>query len=177
MRNKVRRILLIAICICLCYLLQTTVCSWMLPYTAAPNLLLILTMSMGLLRGKVEGMFVGVFCGLILDVFSGGLIGFYTMVYMYIGYFNGILNKSFVSDLPLLPMALCVASELIYHIYIYIFNFLIRNRLNFIVYWQDIIMPEIVVTILANILVYWLILRGNSILERKEKAGVSKFVL
>lgn len=34
-----------------------------------PNLLLILTVSFGFMRGKKEGMFVGFFCGLLIDIF------------------------------------------------------------------------------------------------------------
>ncbi len=177
MFNRVRRMIIDAICIVVFYILQTTICNWILPYTATPNLLLILTMSIGLLRGRIEGMFVGLFSGLILDVFSGDMIGFYAVIYMYIGFLNGILKKSFVSDLPLFPMFICGISEIMYHIYIFVFNFLIRNRLNFIAYWHGVIMPEIVVTILANILVYWFILGGNNMLERKEKEGATKFVL
>lgn len=176
MVKSIRRIVVMAAFILVFYLLQTTICTWIFPHTAVPNLLLILTLSVGLLRGRIEGMFAGFFCGLVMDIFSGGMLCFYSLIYMYIGYLNGILRKSLVSDLPLLPMLLCGLSEVLYHIYIYIFSFLLRNRLDFTVYLEDVVMPELIVTILAGILFYGMILAANHVLEKKEKEGASKFV-
>ena len=46
-----------------------------------PNLLLILTVSLSLMRGDKEGMLIGFFSGLLLDIFSGWTLRAYFNVY------------------------------------------------------------------------------------------------
>ena len=62
----------------------------LIPFLAAsPNLLLILTFSFGFIYGKVAGMYYGLFSGILLDLFYSGPFGFYTLLFINIGYFNG----------------------------------------------------------------------------------------
>ena len=80
----------------------------------APNLMIILTASFGFMRGKKSGMFVGFFCGLFMDVFSGNLIGFYALLYMVIGYLNGFFRRLFYAEDIKLPLILISGSEFVY---------------------------------------------------------------
>ena len=48
--------------IIICFILQNTVFQALALASISPNLLVILTSSMGLMRGKKEGMLVGFFC-------------------------------------------------------------------------------------------------------------------
>ncbi len=50
------------------YLLQNNIFAVSPLISATPNLLLILTFSIGFIRGKTEGMLVGLFCGLLMDM-------------------------------------------------------------------------------------------------------------
>lgn len=63
-RRIVTFILIIA-----CFLVQTTVWNLFTLGTVKPNLLLILTVSMGLMRGKHTGLWVGFISGIIIDLF------------------------------------------------------------------------------------------------------------
>lgn len=111
----------------------------LLPFLAAtPNLLLILTFSFGFIHGKNAGMFYGVISGLLLDLFYSGSFGFYTLIYIYIGYFNGIFTRYYYEDYITLPLILSVANGLWYCMYIYIFRFLIRGRLDLPYYFTKI---------------------------------------
>ena len=60
--------------------------------SASPNLLLILTFSYGFIYGKDVGMFYGLFAGILLDLFYSGPFGFYTLLFINIGYFNKLYN-------------------------------------------------------------------------------------
>lgn len=40
-------------------------------------------------------MYIGFACGLLLDIFGSGILGFYALLYMYIGYINGCFRKMF----------------------------------------------------------------------------------
>ena len=69
-----RRKLILAVLILLAFVLQGTVFQTLSIASIVPNLLLILTVSFGFMRGKKEGMFVGFFCGLLIDIFYGSMI-------------------------------------------------------------------------------------------------------
>ena len=66
-----------------------------------------------------------------MDLFYSGPFGFYTLFFINLGYVSGICNKYYYEDYITLPLLLSLASDLIYNLYIYVFRFLIRNRLNF----------------------------------------------
>ena len=84
-----RRKITLAILILVCFLLQTTVFRSLEMGQVAPNLLIVLTISFGFMQGKKEGLMVGFFSGLLIDLFYGDVLGFYAMLYMYIGYLSG----------------------------------------------------------------------------------------
>ena len=155
--------------IIICFILQNTVFQALALASISPNLLVILTSSMGRMRGKKEGMLVGFFCGFLVDIFYGDLFGFYALVYMYIGYVNGFFNKIFYDDDIKLPMLVISASEFLYSLIVYVFLFLIRTRFNFGYYFIHIIIPELVYTIVVTLFLYRLINGVNRKLEQPEK--------
>ncbi|MDD7729073.1 MAG: rod shape-determining protein MreD, partial [Clostridia bacterium] len=72
--------------IIVCFLLQCTVMDLISIGSITPNLMLVLCVSMGLMRGRKSGLWVGFFSGLLVDLFYGSLFGFYALVYMYTGF-------------------------------------------------------------------------------------------
>ena len=175
MKHVIKRTGVTCVLILVFYLLQTVVLDKIPFLSGAPNLLLVLTFSVGLLRGRGEGMATGFFCGLLLDIFSGGVLCFYALIYMYIGYLNGILTNVFVHETIILPMLVCLVSELLYQAYQYIFGFFIQNKLQFVAYFKQIVMPELVLTVTAALLGYYVILQINQALERAEQKGAKRF--
>lgn len=137
--------------------------------SATPNLLLIFVFTFGFIYGSEAGLFYGVVAGILLDLSSGGPFGFYTLIYCYIGYLNGICTKYYYEDYITLPLVLCVINELAYNLYIYIFRFLLRNRLDFIYYMREIIIPEIIFTVVMTLFVYRLFLFTSRRLEELDK--------
>lgn len=165
MIRKIVTILLILIG----YLLQSTLFSALALGGVTPNILIILTATIGFMRGQKEGMAVGFISGLMLDVLFGDILGFYALVYLLIGYLNGFFASIFYPEDIKLPMVLISSSELIYCILVYIFRFLIQGKLNFGYYFLHIILPEIVYTILVTIIIYKGILFVNETLEDFER--------
>ena len=164
-----RRIITVAFMIIVCFILQNTVFQTLAMASISPNLLVALTASLGLMRGKKEGMLVGFFCGFMVDIFYGDLFGFYALVYMYIGYMNGFFNKVFYDDDIKLPMLMISVSEFLYSLIIYVFMFLIRTRFEFGYYFIHIILPELVYTIVVTVFLYRIINGINRRLELHEK--------
>ena len=163
------RFLFDALLIIICFILQNTIFQTLALASISPNLLVILTSSIGLMRGKKEGMLVGFFCGFMVDIFYGDLFGFYALVYMYIGYLSGFFNKIFYDDDIKLPMLLISASEFLYSLIVYVFLLMFRTRFEFGYYLIHIIIPELVYTIVVTLFLYRIINGINRRLERREK--------
>lgn len=94
MRRKITVFLIIAVC----YLLQSTVFQALSFASISPNLMIVVVSAFGFMRGKKEGLWIGFFTGLLLDIFTGSILGFYALLYMYVGYFNGFFRKMFYPE-------------------------------------------------------------------------------
>ena len=171
-----RREITVFIIIAVCFLLQTTLFQALSFASISPNLLIIVTASFGFMRGKKEGLWIGFFSGLLLDIFSGSILGFYALLYMYIGYINGCFRKMFFPEDIKLPMALIAGSNLTCNFVIYILRFFFRGKFQIGYYLFHIILPELVYTMLITIFLYFVILKINQRLEVIEKRSASKFV-
>lgn len=162
-------------CLILAFLLQVTLFQNMALASTKPNLILIVVFIFGFMRGKKAGIWAGFFGGLLLDIYYGDSIGFYAMIYMYIGAMNGVFYKLFYDEDITLPLALIFASNLLYGFSVYIIRFLLRNRLDFGYYFQHVMLAETIYTMLTAVLVYRPVLRVNRMLEAFEKRSASKF--
>jgi len=141
-----------------------------------PNLMIIVTSSFGFMRGKKEGMVVGFISGLLIDVLFHDLIGFYALIYTLLGYANGFFKKIFYDDDIKLPLILIATSDFLYGNIVCVFMFIMRSRFNYFYYLWNIIVPELIYTILVTLILYQIILHINKKLESEEKRSASKFV-
>lgn len=171
-----RRVLITALFIVICFLLQCTVFRALAFGGIIPNLLIVLTASFGFMRGEKCGLLIGFFSGLLIDIFFGSVIGFYALLYMYIGYANGKFSTIFYPEDIKLPIALILASNFFYGIVCYVILFLLRGKFDFRYYLVHIILPEIVYTIVVTLFLYPVILWTNRRLEQREKRSERKFV-
>lgn len=162
--------------IIICFLLQSTVFKALSFASISPNLLIVVVSSFGFMRGRKEGMYIGLICGLLLDIFFGQIFGFYTLLYMVIGYVNGMFRKIFYPDDIKLPMVLILGSDFVLNFIIYLLLFLPRKKTNLGYYLLHIMIPEMVYTLVITIALYFIILKINQHLERIEKRSAAKFV-
>ena len=73
----------------------------------------------------------------------------------------------------LLPIGLIALCDFAYGILFYVFNFLLRNRLDIGFYFTKIIMPEIVYTVVVTIFAYIVVYNINrklDYIDRKRSA-------
>lgn len=171
-----KRFLITTVLIFICFLLQCTVFHTLAFGGIIPNLMIVLTASFGFMRGEKTGLLIGFFCGILIDIFFGNTIGFYALLYMYIGYMNGKFSAIFYPQDIKLPIALILGSDCFYGLVCYVIMFLLRSRFEFAYYFVHIILPEIVYTIVVTIFLYPLILWINTGLERSELRSGKKFV-
>lgn len=158
------------------FLLQSTVFSRLLSSSVRPNLLVIVTSSFGFMRGKKEGMFVGFATGIFVDLFWGTTLGFNMMLFSFIGYINGYFHRLFFDEDIKLPLVLIGVSEFLYGVVTCFCNYVLRGDFEFYYYLIHIILPELVYTILATLILYQIILHVNKKLESEEQRSASKFV-
>ena len=171
-----KRKLITFIIIILCFLLEGSVFHHLSFASIKPNLLIIVTSSFGFMRGKKEGLFVGFFSGLLVDIFWGNVLVFHMLLYAVIGYINGFFQRLFYDDDIKLPIALIGASELVYGLIIYICMYMLQGDFAFFHHLTSIILPELVYTILVTLVLYQIILHVNKKLEVEEQRSASKFV-
>ncbi len=174
--TKLRRVLIYTFFTITFFVLQGTLFKAISFGNISPNLLLILAVSLGLMRGKKTGLLVGFFSGLLMDIFVSEYIGFYALLLMYLGYLAGSFNKVFYDEDVKLPIATIILTDLIYGISCYGFMYLLRGRLHFSYYFLHICIPECVYTILLTLIVYPLILLINKGLLSLERKQEKKFV-
>ena len=172
MRRKISVFLIIAVC----YLLQSTVFQALSFASISPNLMIVVVSAFGFMRGKKEGLWIGFFTGLLLDIFTGCILGFYALLYMYVGYFIGFFRKMFYPEDIKLPMLLIAVSDFSCSLIIYFLLFLFRGKFDILYYLLNIMIPELVYTMVVTIFLYFIILKINQKLETIEKRSAVKFV-
>jgi len=164
MRRKITVFLIIAVC----YLLQSTVFQALSFASISPNLMIVVVSAFGFMRGKKEGLWIG--------FFTGSILGFYALIYMYVGYFNGFFRKMFYPEDIKLPMLLIAVSDFSCSLIIYFLLFLFRGKFDILYYLLNIMIPELVYTMVVTIFLYFIILKINQKLETIEKRSAVKFV-
>lgn len=175
-KDKIRRFLVTVMILLGCYLLQCTVFPKLSLAAIKPNLLLVVTASFGFMRGQKEGMLIGFFSGMLIDIQFGSILGFYALIYLIIGYINGWFQQMYYDDDIKLPLCLIAGSGFAYGLTVYLFCFMLRSEFNFPYYLNHIIIPELIYTIVVTLVLYPLILFVNQRLEAEEKRSASKFV-
>lgn len=150
MKKVVTAVLLLLIM----FLLQTSVFSQLAYGRVVPNLLILLISTYGLMRGEYSGIFLGFFGGLLLDIFFMDVLGFYALVYMLIGYFNGRLNIYYIHDDFKLPLAAIAGSNLAILLVDYVFFYLLNGIFDFGGYLLHTVLPELIYTLGISVVLY-----------------------
>lgn len=141
-----------------------------------PNLLLLLTVSFGLMRGRLSGLLTGFFSGLAVDILFPGQIGFHALIYMWIGFLAGLCYRIFYDDDIKMPLLLVSGGELLFGLYCYTGHFLLRGRIHFLYYLRRIMIPELLYTLIVTIVFYRLIYKLNNRLNKTDKRSIDSLV-
>lgn len=169
-----KKILTYAALILILFLLQCSFFSHFRLADMVPNLMIILTASVAIINGSLEGCLVGFCSGLLLDLLFGPYIGMYALGYLLCGYLTGITNRIFYKEDITFPILMIAAADLFYGFYMYCFGFVIRGRVDVWFYIRRIILPEAAYTVIVAIFLYRFILY---ITEHTKKKGSENLIV
>ena len=83
MNSNMKRVIVSFVLVILAFIVQTCIFP-LLPFLAVyPNLMVILVFSFGFIRGSAWGMGYGLLAGLLMDLSSGGSLGFYKLAFIW----------------------------------------------------------------------------------------------
>ncbi len=174
--ERIRGIIIIALTIVICFVLQCTVFPALSFSGIGPNLMIIVTISYGLMLGEIGGMFTGLFCGLLCDVFFAPIIGEQMLLYAVIGFLFGKFERLFFADELKFPLLMIAVGDFLYGIVSYIFDFLIRGRFYLQYFLVHFLIPEIIYSLLCALVIYPLLLLLYRRYIRKKRESEKNFV-
>ena len=152
--NIVLRCIVVFLEIIFSYPLQNSVFPYFEMANVVPDVLLILIVSTAFFKGQNAGVLTGFFAGLLMDFCIGNYLGIFAILYMVIGYFNGYAAKIFDREDYLLPLGLIAVSELVYGFLYYVFFALLNGRLTIGYFFGRVILPRVIYTTFAAVLLY-----------------------
>ncbi|MDO4554558.1 MAG: rod shape-determining protein MreD, partial [Lachnospiraceae bacterium] len=128
MKQIFLRIAVFFLIIVAAFSIQTSVFYFFPLADITPNLLLVIVVAAGLMRGRKAGICVGFFAGLLIDIFFGEYLGAYAFIYMCFGFVNGFFNHWFYAEEVVLPIVMIAVNDLVYGTFIYLIFYFMRNR-------------------------------------------------
>lgn len=154
----IKRILTGIVAVFLFFLIQSSVLKNLAYSGALPNLLLILTVSYGYLRGERSAMVAGFFCGLLLDIFGMNVLGFYALIYVYLGYLAGLCHSWYEPVDFRIPLAMIFTGDLLVLLLQFILFFVLNRDFGFQYFLTGKALPELAATMIIAVPVYPLLL-------------------
>jgi len=155
-------------------MLQSTVLRGIAIGGILPDLLLILTVSAAIVHGSEKGSLLGFIVGLMEDLLFFRILGFYALIYMMIGFLTGFLTRNLSRSLLLLPIAFCAVSSLLSGIFQFVFLRFMRGDIRLGYYLQNLILPELIYTVLLGVALYPLLIRLNELTEHWDDVNAQK---
>jgi rod shape-determining protein MreD len=149
------RSLILSISIILAVAIQAT---WLpalhLPGQVTPDLVLIMVVSIGLLRGPDRGLFFGIISGLFMDLLSGHIIGVQALSKMTLGFCAGLMEKNIFKDNVLIPAITVFVATLVFESFNIIMYIAFRAHYNFFSTFVSTILPLAFYNALCAPLIY-----------------------
>lgn len=154
------------------YFLQTGIFTELALGGIVPNLFVICTVSIGMIRGKKEGCLIGFVFGTLMDALYAMYFGVYALLLAIMGYVAGYVQQIFYEEDMTLPIVMIGLADLLYGIIIFLFSFFPRGRTNFLFYLGHIILPETIYTLILAVFIYRLI----TFINRKIEKGSENYI-
>jgi rod shape-determining protein MreD len=152
------RALILSIGVILAVAIQAT---WLahLPGHVTPDLVLIMVVSLGLLRGPDQGLVFGILAGFFMDLLSGGIIGVQALTKMALGFTSGFMEKTIFKDNILIPAITVFVATLVFESFNIIMYVAFNAHYNFFRTFLSTILPMAIYNAIFTPLIYYLVLK------------------
>ncbi|MCX8129230.1 MAG: rod shape-determining protein MreD [Clostridia bacterium] len=155
------KIFIYTITILIITIIQCTVLDYIRVYNVKPDLMIVFVIAVALLRGNVEGAAIGFVMGLLHDVISGKILGFYSLLGLYLGLIIGSVNKRLYRENFLVIIFFTFISSIAYEGGVYFLSTLTNGNADFVYAFKALILPEAVYNSIASIIIYILVIKMN----------------
>ena len=152
--KKTLSIFLIILTILIVYFLQANFFSWFNIAGVKPNLFVVIILIIGLFAGRKVGIPLGIFLGIFLDLVIGKTIGISSLMFAFIAFIGGYLDKNFSKDSKLTIMLMVALSTAIFEIGSYLFGIINLSTYIEILSFFKILIIEIIFNMLLTIILY-----------------------
>lgn len=163
------KVILSTLSIFLLILIQTTILDYFKVFGVKPNLIFVFVVTVALLRGSMEGAVTGFFTGLTWDIFSGKVIGFYTLLCLYLGLVTGSVNRRLYRENIFVVIFFTFVSTILFESAVFFFGVFIKGQWSFIYPFKTVIFPEAVYNATVSVFIYILALKIGHWVEREGK--------
>lgn len=137
-------------------LLQCTLLPLIAMNGIKPDILMIMTLSTGLLAGKDKGVAVGFFSGLVTDLASGGIFGCQTLAKMAVGYGAGLLEQKVFKESILLPLLAVMVATVVHSFILVVSIAMMGFSVNFIQFLLHTLLPLLAYNVIFAIPVHFI---------------------
>ncbi|NTV88964.1 MAG: rod shape-determining protein MreD [Clostridiales bacterium] len=158
------------ICILLILLIQTTLLDYVKIYGVKPNLLLVFVIMTALLKGYTEGAVIGCLSGFALDMLTGGLLGFYALLFLYLGIAIGFLNRRLYKENYIVMVFFVLSSTVGFELVVYILTSL-GSGMDLLLSLTLTILPEALYNCIIAVVFYFIMIRVNWWIEGNDKSS------
>lgn len=140
-----------------------------------PELLLLLPVFFGFFGGPVDGVLVGLFAGILADVYGGTLLGTSAFLFVIFGYMSGKLLENVEQEEFFFPMMLTFVSAFLYECAMWFVLYVLHNKIHAGFFFTRKILPISLYTLVAGIALYFPVRALNKrVREGGRKTGVKK---
>jgi len=167
MRNKVFFYIVFILVI---LLLQTSLVDYIKILGVKPNIILIFVVAVSLLKGHIEGAVIGCITGFALDTISGGLFGFYALLFLYTGLFVGYINKRFYKENFLVMFFIMFSVSVAFNFIIHLLTSMVSGT-GFVQALTKRILPEALYNSVVSVPLYLFIYKMLTWLEENRKSS------
>lgn len=157
------------VCIFTIILIQSTILDYIKILNVKPNLMIIFIISVALLSNNVEGAAVGFFTGLSQDIASGKVLGFYSLLGLYLGLIIGSVNKRLYRENVLIIVFFTFISTVVYEMAVSCINIFTNGQIAFLYSLRNIILPEAIYNSIVSIFIYIFIIKLQDRFENIDK--------
>ena len=159
MAVSIKEKITVALFLFLCFLLQSSVFPLFSVTRIVPDMIILCVCITGWLRGEHAAMHCGFFGGLFLDVFFMDTLGLHALIYVYLGFLAGQFHRFYDEHEYRIPLMMITVGDLCVLLIRFLLFDVLYGNFRFGNYLIDRCLPEIVMTLLAGIILYPIVLR------------------